>query len=257
MTIWEICQGIGHIKSLNCEAWRIVEDQTKPATRKLVNSLEEQQILEDLIETVKPNLPDYCQSYHYLLSTPFRYPPLKYGSRFNTQLEPSLWHGSLMIETAMAEKAFYRFAFLQASEAQDKPLQLRYTAFATDVSTHKGIDLTQQPFSDFNSQISSPISYNHSQKLGQQMRECGIEAFSYISARCPKPGINVALFTPFAFKSKNPKEPFQSWQCIATTDSVEFIRTSSLMPESRQFSIDLFSMEGDLLSPIEKDAKGF
>jgi len=72
----------------------MVEAQHVTSTRKLVDSDEEQQILEKEIDHVKPTLPDDAEfrGIHYLLSTPFRYPPLSHGSRFGTRHERSLWH---------------------------------------------------------------------------------------------------------------------------------------------------------------------
>ncbi|MCC3263614.1 RES family NAD+ phosphorylase, partial [Paenibacillus polymyxa] len=66
-------------------------------------------LLEELIETSKPQLPPSTETLHYLLKTPFRYPPLRWGSRFGRRHEPSLFYAALRLETAMAEAAYYRF----------------------------------------------------------------------------------------------------------------------------------------------------
>src|SRR5690349_16833291 len=114
--IWQKCNGEKQITSLSMDAYRLVESQQVTATRKLVDSLVEQTILEDMIESVKPALLPDTESLHPLLYTPFRYPPLKHGSRFGTPFESSLWYGSLELEAAMAEKAYYQFNFMRASE---------------------------------------------------------------------------------------------------------------------------------------------
>src|SRR4030095_6173771 len=101
--IWEHCKGTDHLISFSISAWRMIEAQYITTTRKLVDSFEEQDILEELIESNKPSLKENSLELHYLLSTPFRYPPLKNGSRFGTRFEPSFWYGSLELNTAMAE----------------------------------------------------------------------------------------------------------------------------------------------------------
>src|SRR6266850_8408521 len=53
--------------------WRLVEAQHRISTLKLVDSVDEQETLEDLIQASKPSVPPECQHLHYLLSTPFRY----------------------------------------------------------------------------------------------------------------------------------------------------------------------------------------
>ena len=47
--------------------------QHRVSTLKLVDSVDEQETLEDLIQATKPALPPECQHLHYLQSTPFRY----------------------------------------------------------------------------------------------------------------------------------------------------------------------------------------
>jgi len=64
------------------ELWRAVEAQHVVATRALVDSLAEQEVLEAILEESKPPIPAACAGYDYLLYTPFRYPPSLHGSRF-------------------------------------------------------------------------------------------------------------------------------------------------------------------------------
>jgi hypothetical protein len=79
--IWTQCAGRSEVRPLKLTPWRVVESQHQVSTRKLVDTLEEQALLEELIDSAKPR--DTTNGrLHYLLSTPFRYPPLPYGSRF-------------------------------------------------------------------------------------------------------------------------------------------------------------------------------
>ena len=49
----------------------------------LVDTMAEQQRLEQLLDESKPPVPPECRSLHYLLATPFRYgAPYPGGSRF-------------------------------------------------------------------------------------------------------------------------------------------------------------------------------
>jgi hypothetical protein len=94
--LWLTCQGEQHIKQLNMGIWRCIEDQGRSYTRKLVSTEEEHDILETLLDKKsKPRVKENLKNLHYLLSTPFRYPPLKYGSRFGAQHETSIFYGSL------------------------------------------------------------------------------------------------------------------------------------------------------------------
>ena len=85
-------------------ACRIVEAQHQYATRKLVDSDHEQYLLEQLIDAAKPPKPSESRfaDLHYLLYSPFRYPPLPYGSRFGRRFERGIWYGAEHIDTVLA-----------------------------------------------------------------------------------------------------------------------------------------------------------
>jgi hypothetical protein len=231
------------VTSINETAWRMVEAQHVTSTRKLVDSLEEQIILEDLIEETKPSLSSVL---HPLLSTPFRYPPLSHGSRFGSHIEHALWYGALSLKTVMAEKAFYQYHFLHDSIADFGVVEVPLTAFSSHIKSTKAIRLTHSPFVKYKTKISSPLSYAVSQPLGSAMRDEGIEVFTFHSAR-DQTGINLALFTPKAFARKQPNEKsFQAWQCIVDQGVIEFVRSNALTIESQVFYKNDFMVDGVL-----------
>jgi len=249
--LWTLCKGHTHTTSIQTEAWRIVEAQHSSATRKLVDTLEEHQILEEMINSAKPpiNLTEFT-GFDYLHYTPFRYPPLAYGSRFGTRTERSLWYGSLQLSTAMAETAFYRFAFLRASRATFGIVETWLTSFIAEVKTKRGIDLTQKPFFQHAETISAPNAYGTSQQLGMEMRNNKVEAFYYFSARDPKREKNIGVFDPNAFATRQPKiGSFQTWQCFTTATTVEFTRASTQQKEVIKFPIETFLIKNKLPFP--------
>src|SRR5437868_2543499 len=212
-SIWTRCAGDSEIRRLQSTAWRVVESQHHVSTRKLVDSNAEQALLEDLIESVKP--PAVAGSkLNYLLFTPFRYPPLAHGSRFGSRHERGIWYGSADRRTAFAEVAYYRLLFLEGSHAQLGTVTTALTAFTATIRTAKGIDLAASPFDAHKRAIASPTSYSSSQALGTSMRDAGVEAFRYPSARDAKGGINIGAFTPSVFGIAKPKS-FETWYCAA------------------------------------------
>src|SRR5262245_41559728 len=141
--IWTRCGARGNCRALPVRAWRVVEAQHRIATRRLVDSDAEQQLLEELIDSGKPPLPpepEY-QRLHYLLATPFRYPPLRHGSRFGTRFERGIWYGARAPRTAFAESAYYRLLFLDGTAAELGPVMLDLSLFAAQVQTADGVDL--------------------------------------------------------------------------------------------------------------------
>jgi hypothetical protein len=233
----------------------VVEAQHVVSTRKLVDTAAEQEVLEELIERVKPPLPSdpELEGLHYLLTTPFRYPPLRHGSRFGTRAERSLWYGADALPTAFAEVAYYRLVFLEGSEAEIEPIRVDLSAFCAPVRTRRGVDLTRPPFGEHEAEISSPVSYETSQQLGRALRAADVEAFRYRSARDPEGGTNLGVFTPRAFTVRQPEE-LQTWYCVATRSAVELSDRSLLFGRNAErsafrFPRELFEVDGVLPTP--------
>jgi hypothetical protein len=246
-SIWTRCAGDSEIRRLQLAAWRVVESQHQVATRKLVDSNEEQALLEDLIERVKP--PDITAGkLHYLLSTPFRYPPLVHGSRFGRRHERGIWYGSTERRTAFAEVAYYRLLFIEGTRASLGTVTAPLTAFSANIRTSKGVDLVAAPFDAHRKAIASPTSYSSSQSLGTAMREAGVDAFRYPSARDDKGGINVGAFAPSVFGNTKPKS-FETWYCAASHDRVEVTRSDYLKREEFVFPRLQFLIQGSLPAP--------
>ena len=228
----------------------MVEGQHVVSTRKLVDSDAEQQLLEELIEAAKPPLPDEpeFEGLHYLLATPFRYPPLRHGSRFGTRAERGLWYGSESLPTAFAEAAYYRLLFLEGTAAELPQVLTDVSAFTAAIESRAGIDLVGGAFADFEAELAAPDRYDASQRLGADMRRDGVEAFLYRSARDAQAGRNCGVFTPKAFASRRPSPP-QTWLCASRRDAVEFTRRDVFRHQALRFPREQFLVQGRLPAP--------
>jgi hypothetical protein len=221
--IWLESDGKNHIKPLMAKIYRLVESQEQIATLRLVNNVYEQGVLEELIESTKNPIPSDTSSLHYLLTTPFRYPPLKHGSRFGTTFEQGMFYGSLAIQTALSETAYYRFVYMLGPETPyEHPISNQYTSFSVKVRSNKGVFLDKDPFSKYELILTSPSSYIKTQQLGSNMRQSDVEIFQFISARDKDKGKNIALFTPRAFQRKVPAQ-MTTWLCQTSIDEVGFV----------------------------------
>jgi len=222
--IWSACLTGASPSLLTGRVFRVVESQEKVATNELVETLAEQALLEEMLDTTKPAIPAGAQDLSYLLFTPFRYPPLKYGSRFGRRFEPSLFYGSRTIETALAETAYYRlhFWFDMAQPPPMGQIKTQHTAFTAEIKTDKGLKLQNAPFVKYATQLTSKSSYHATQALGSIMREHDIEAFEYTSARDKGKGLNVGIFSPAAFKSKKATSTMNIF-CSTKDSGVEFL----------------------------------
>ncbi len=266
-SIWTQCAGDSRLRTLRLTPWRAVEAQHQVSTRKLVGSAAEQELLEDLIEAAKP--PDRSAGrLHYLLSTPFRYPPLRRGSRFGARHERGIWYGSESIVTAFADVAYYRLVFLDGTRADLGTVTTPLTAFRVQMRSARGVDLTLPPFDAHRRAIASPVRYTTTHELGAAMRAAGVELFRYPSARDTRDtrvareragtpadalrdvsrGVNVGAFTPDVFGRSKPRD-IGNWQCTASRTVVEIAKRDYFGHEVHTFPRERFLVDGKLPAP--------
>jgi hypothetical protein len=248
MDIWKECREGIIPEQLNGELIRVVESQEQVATNSLVDNFQEQGLLEHMLEKTKPVLPTGTEKLHYLLATPFRYPPLKTGSRFGTRFEPSLFYGSQSLTTALAETGYYRFLFWfgMSEPPASKKFVTQHTIFGAGYKTHHGLKLQNKPFEKFKKQLTSPDNYSDTQTLGTAMRDNNIEAFEYSSARDSERGINVALLSPIALMATQPSYQ-QAWLCEINTEQVSFYAPKAGKVYS--YPLKIYLVKGKLPQP--------
>lgn len=226
---------------------RLVESQEQVATTHVVDSLDEQALLEQLLEQAKPPTRPGSEGLHYLLLTPFRYPPLRHGSRFGQRHEPSIFYGSQTASTTLAEASYYRLVFwFGMQKAPPRPIRSRHTLFSIAYQAGAGIALHQAPFDEFRTTLTDPAHYSATQELGRRMRESGVLAFEFRSARDPGGGINVGLFEPGALSVSRPCHQEQ-WLCDVDGHGVCFLDLSAR--KAHTLPAETFLIDGKIPLP--------
>ena len=189
----------------------MVEAQYVVSSMKVVDTLAEQEVLEDILEERKPPVPEEAAGLHYLLYTPFRYETLAlHGSRFRALGDPGVFYGAERVKTAAAEKGYWRWRFLKDSAGLDRLPPARFTAFSVAVSGTM-IDLRLPPFTKDEALWMHPSEYGPTQEFGRTVRKTAVSAILYQSLRDPEPHFCCAVLTPKAFASKEPDAAMQSW----------------------------------------------
>jgi hypothetical protein len=203
--------------------WRMVETQYINSTNRLADTLEEQAILEELVETSKPPIPPECAHLDFLLSTPFRYGPYPHGSRFRRALQPEgVFYASEATHTLVYENAVNTLLFYSESKDTILPAKpLERTAFTVECATARGIDLTIPDLDRDREKWTRLADYSHCQELADTAREGQIEAIRYMSVRDPDGGCNVALLSCAAFAAHRPSER-QTWHISLKHRLVQF-----------------------------------
>lgn len=208
---------------LQLRAWRAVEAQHRVATMRLVDTLQEQAVLESILEASKPPLPAAAIGRHFLLGTPFRYRS-PHASRFRTASAPGIWYGAEAVRTACAEVAYWRWRFVtDSSGLRDTELLTEHTVFAAQVAG-PGIDLMAAPWSAARRRWAHPTDYSATQALAAAAHSHGLQVLRYESARDPG-GACCAVLNVQALQSVDLRSQ-QTWHCRATRSAVRMIHGS-------------------------------
>lgn len=203
---------------------------------RLVDTLDEQAQLERLLESSKPPIPAAAAGHHYLLATPFRYPPRHPGgSRFRSATDAGVFYGAAEVRTACAELGYWRWRFLMDSPALPSLAPVPHTLFRCRVAGTT-IDLRTAPLSRDAALWTARDDYAYCQRVGTDARTAGIAIIRYRSVRDPRGGACAAVLTPLAFASQPESE--QSWQLAVTRARVTWQRDSVLHSEGFEFAAE-------------------
>jgi len=190
---------------------RIVEVQHKISTDRLSDGPAEQDVLERLVEEVKPTMPQAAGSLHHLLGTPFRYGYWK-ATRFRRAYErPGIFYASEAESTAVAETAFHTMRFYSAAPGMRLPTTtIEHYEFSVPVKVERSVDLTTKPLVAGRPLWTRSEDYEPCQRFASAAREIETQLIRYESVRDPDGAVNVALLDPSAFQKPVPKAE-RSW----------------------------------------------
>ena len=203
---------------LKAECWRFVEDQNKSSTMKLVDSADEPRVLEELLDSSKPPVPQGCAHLHYLFFTPFRYVARR-DTRYRRAGDPrGVYYCAESVRTAAAEMAFYKVLFFLESPATPVPRDpFELTAFSTVVSSKVALDV-QRMDAEAVARLSDPVDYAPCHAVAERVRERGGEIIRFPSVRDPA-GMNLAVLSCATFRDTRPRA-LQGWWFSVRADRV-------------------------------------
>ncbi|MES2978969.1 MAG: RES family NAD+ phosphorylase [Pseudomonadota bacterium] len=205
-------------------AWRGVEDQYVAATMRLVDSSDEHEVLERLIEDSKPPAPTTRAPKHYLLFTPFRYRPPR-ASRFRRAGALGIWYGAEDLQAACAEVAYWRHRFMLDSAGLAKSVLLTEYTFIQAQVSGTAIDLTSAPWVAASASWTHDSDYTETHAVADQARARGVQWIRYASVRAPSKKC-AAVLDLEALQAGDLEKTKQNWHCKASRDAVMFINGS-------------------------------
>jgi len=224
--------------------WRAVEAQHVVATRALVDSTAEQEILESVLEASKPPLPSPCAGLDYLLYTPFRYPPSRRGSRFRTYDDAGVWYGAEAVRTSCAELGYWRWRFVRDSHGLARLDGVPHTVFQ-GVARGAAVDLRKGPLLRDVRMWSDPEDYGACQALARVARKAETKIIRYASVRDPEHGGCGAVLDCGAFSGTGGVRQRQSWFLTVDSQRASWVRSAAHRSATYEFVFEPSAAGGD------------
>lgn len=197
--------------------WRGVESQYAAATMRLVDSLDEQDLLEQLLEGSKPPI---SKGQHYLLFTPFRYTP-PHAHRFRPAHERGQWYGAVNQRAVCAEIAYWRHRFiLDSAGLLEVDLLTEHTLFQAELRG-PALNLMGSPWNQNKALWTHGSDYTATQALAFEAQHRGVQWLMYESVRAPGEACAVAFVQEALFEPPQGIDVTrQRWHCKATRNKV-------------------------------------
>jgi hypothetical protein len=235
-TTWTTPAVASEAARCSLELWRAVEAQHIVSTMSLVDTVAEQAVLERLVEESKPPVPAEVRrrKLHWLLFTPFRYPPPPGGSRFRGPNDPGVFYGAEAVRTSCAEVGYWRWRHLTESPALPAIPQKPQTVFRVAIAGST-IDLRRTPFVADRDRWTHHSDYGACQQLARTAREAPVAVIRYESVRDSRRGGCAAVLAASAFAVRAPLEQ-QTWILTVTRSRVVWQRSDSVDPATLEFS---------------------
>ncbi|MBE7940093.1 MULTISPECIES: RES family NAD+ phosphorylase [Ramlibacter] len=226
--LWNEAWFLEHRHSVR-DVWRGVEAQHVIATLRVVDSVAEQELLEEVLESSKPAIPRSAQGLPYLLFTPFRYRSPR-ASRFREAGTAGVFYAADEEATVAAEVGYWRWRFMMDSEGLRAQGQVitEHTFLQARISGQE-LDLTQAPWNEHRDSWRDPESYAACHELVRLIRSGhpNIATLRYESARREGGACNV-VFDPQALSMPSPHAQ-QTWTCKATPGKVIWAHRRDLL----------------------------
>lgn len=205
---------------LAMDAWRGVAAQQVVATLRLVDTLQEQLLLEQMLEASQPAAaaPDKPA----LLTQPFRVRSPT-ASRFRSAGAPGVWYGAQTLRAAAAEVAYWRWRFLTASEGlREQALFTEHTFFRARVAG-PALDLLSPPWLALREHWTRDRDYTPTQALASAARARGLQWLRYESVR--DPGTPCAAVLQVDALQALDAASLQTWHCKTTHQHVMLVHS--------------------------------
>jgi len=157
-----------------------------------------------------------------------------------------MFYGSRSRFGCLLEGAYYELVFQNGPEEPfPRSSAMRKTLFHVQVSTAGGLKLQEQGNRGLQAKLRDPVDSHFCQGIGQQMRDVGIKAFEYHSARSIEDVIQVGAISCCVFTST----PFDQVEVLLEANANEIAIRCLDDNTVRHFRREQFEVNGELPQP--------
>ena len=207
--------------------WRLVNQEGKSATSKVVDTPEEVDALENLMYRTRETINFGSTKIHRLLRTPFNTKTGPRGSRFKPPNAYGAYYAAQSLNCAAAEKGYHNFLFLKDSPDLQRLGPTRHNLIEAIIKTEV-IDVRLPPYAADKAIFESPNDYARTQEFGKIVSVSEIGGIVYKSVRHQENLWCIALLTPTGFPNPYPSSTDENWECSVINNHVNWIYTGSL-----------------------------
>jgi hypothetical protein len=154
-----------------------------------------------------------------------------------------MFYGSRSRGGSLVEAAYYALLFWDGLiDPPPGPIRRRQTLFSVLISAARGLQLQAIAAEGAQARLRDPLHYGSTQQLGEWMRDQGLEAFEYLSARSQDSLVQVGVLTPAVFQST----PFDQVEITTELrgDHVSFLCHDD--DQLHRYRRELFLIDGQL-----------
>jgi hypothetical protein len=189
-------------------------DDSIRAVAAIVDTAEECEVLEGIIDSFKPAVPSSVYRLHHLIYAPFRCSSIpSTGSRFRGVGHAGVFYGADSVGTAAAELSYWRYKSFSASGIV-RTTPISYTAFSVKIDT-TAVDLRIAPFDVDAVSWEHQTDYTDTQQFAQAARNADIGCIYYRSVRSLTDSMCAAVLNPMSFAESSPSK-IQPWSLTIT-----------------------------------------
>ena len=223
---------------LASEVWRCISPDSIRPLVKLVDTPEEVDLLQELLEISASPSPAQFAGYNPVISGPFkRRPGTLPESRFRGIGDAGVFHSAFDMRTALCEYSWHQAKYRSHSEGLASVKAIPMQIFSVNVKLSV-VDLGDSYFSSSRSSLLAKSNYAESQRFARILRKSKVQGARHVSVRNIEGGECLAIFDILGIASKEPSFHDENWW-LSFSGNTAYVQHDRLVGSGEEHSFTL------------------